>query len=285
MEIITAHQAEYKISPLITTISQDSTQRFRNKFYCHASRSLLHSFASKGVGFFIQLRVLQVKDELLIIACNIMATNRNQSARQQPTDAEKNHSRVWTLANLLTLLRIALMFPFLALIKEGRFGAALLVFFVASVTDFADGFVARRFNQKSTFGRFLDPLADKLLTTASFIVMALRHEGFPSIPPWLAIAVVGRDALILAGSLIVYFKTKFRDFKPTLLGKLNTFFELGLIVVFLTFHHFETLRFLLPLCYAIVIASVAASGIEYVAQGIRIMRDHRNRPAQAGVDG
>ena len=214
-----------------------------------------------------------------------MATDGNHNAGQKSGAAEMNRARVWTLANLLTLLRIALMIPFLYLIKEGRFGSALLVFFVASLTDFADGYVARRFNQQSSVGRFLDPLADKLLITASFIVMALPHEGFPSLPAWIAISVVARDVLILAGSLIVYLMTKFKDFKPTFLGKVNTFLELGLIVFFLAFHHFEVFRFLLPLCYGIVITSVAASGIEYVAEGIRIMKLHGKRPAQTIANG
>jgi cardiolipin synthase len=209
-----------------------------------------------------------------------MATNQNHDAGRGPDAGPK----VWTFANLLTLIRIALMAPFLYLIKEGRFGLALLVFFVASVTDFADGYVARRFNQQSALGRFLDPLADKLLTTASFVIMALPRERFPSIPVWLAVAVVGRDVVILTGSLVVYLATKFRDFKPTLLGKVNTFLELGMIVVFLAFHHFEVLRFLLPLCYGIVITSVAVSGIEYIAQGIRILRTRRKQAAQTAVN-
>ncbi|HKS39993.1 MAG TPA: CDP-alcohol phosphatidyltransferase family protein [Blastocatellia bacterium] len=202
-----------------------------------------------------------------------MATNRNHQE-------QKTTSKVWTVANLLTFLRIALMIPFLYLIKEGGFGRALLIFFIASLTDFADGYVARRFNQQSALGRFLDPLADKLLTTASFIVMALPHEGFPSIPVWLAIAVVARDVIILIGSLVVYLTTKFKDFKPTVLGKVNTFLELGMIVVFLAFHHFEVLRFLLPLCYGIVITSVVVSGVEYIVQGIRILKTQREQEVQ-----
>jgi len=214
-----------------------------------------------------------------------MATDPNHKQKQQAGIPVMNHAKVWTVANLLTLLRIALMIPFLFFIKEARFGRALLVFFIASVTDFADGFVARRFDQRSTLGRFLDPLADKLLTTASYIVLALGHEGFPSIPAWIAIAVVGRDVVMLAGSLIVYAVTRFTGFKPSMLGKINTFLELGLIVVFLTFHHFEVLRFLLPLCYAIVITSVAVSGIEYVAQGVRILRTHSKQSAETAANG
>jgi cardiolipin synthase len=205
-----------------------------------------------------------------------MATNRNHRDGQE----QKTAAKVWTVANILTFLRIALMIPFLYLIKEGGFGSALLVFFIASLTDFADGYVARRFNQQSALGRFLVPLADKLLTTASFIVMALPHEGFPSIPVWLAVSVVARDVIILIGSLVVYLTTKFKDFKPTTLGKVNTFLELGLIVDFLAFHHFEVLRFLLPLCYGIVITSVVVSGVEYMVQGIRILKTQREHEVQ-----
>lgn len=178
----------------------------------------------------------------------------------------------WTTANLLTLFRIALMFPFLYLVFEGRFGLALGVFFLASLTDFADGYVARRYNQHSRLGRFLDPLADKVLTTAAFVVMAIPHQGFASIPVWLAAAVVGRDLIIVLGSLVVYRVTKFKDFRPTLLGKINTFVELGLIVWFLVFHTTGRLIFLLPFLYAIVLASVIVSGAEYVIQGGRILK-------------
>lgn len=181
----------------------------------------------------------------------------------------------WTAANLLTFFRIALMFPFLFLVGEGRFGLALAVFFLASLTDFADGYVARRYNQQSTLGRFLDPLADKLLTTAAFVVMAIPHHGFPSIPVWLAAAVVGRDVIIVLGSLVVYQVTRHKDFKPTLLGKINTLVELGLIVWFLVFHTTGTFIFLLPYLYGIVIVSVIVSGAEYVSQGVRILREHR----------
>jgi cardiolipin synthase (CMP-forming) len=181
----------------------------------------------------------------------------------------------WTLANLLTGLRIVLTIPFLFLVGEGRFGLALAVFFFASLTDFADGYVARRYRQQSRLGRFLDPLADKLLTTTAFVVMAIPHADFASIPLWLAAVVVGRDVLIALGSLLVYRITGFREFKPTFLGKVNTFVELGLIVWFLVFHTTGRLIFLLPIMYVVVLISVLVSGAEYMVQGLRILRKGR----------
>ena len=178
----------------------------------------------------------------------------------------------WTVPNLLTLFRILLTIPFLYFVNEGRFGIALAVFFLASLTDFADGFLARRLKQQSSLGRFLDPLADKLLITAAFVVMAVPHAEFASIPVWLAIVVVGRDVVIVLGALVVYSITKFKEFTPTLLGKINTFTELGLIVLFLVFHTTGRLIFLLPFMYMIVAASVALSGIEYLVRGANILR-------------
>ena len=193
----------------------------------------------------------------------------------QTTDKQVNlDDRVgpWTVANLLTCLRIALTIPFLLLVSKGRFGLALGVFFFASLTDFADGYVARRYRQQSRLGRFLDPLADKLLTTAAFVVMAIPHADFASIPPWLAAVVVARDFFIALGALLVYRITGFREFRPTFLGKVNTFVELGLIVWFLVFHTTGRLIFLLPLMYVVVLISVVVSGGEYLLQGLRILR-------------
>jgi cardiolipin synthase len=182
---------------------------------------------------------------------------------------------VWTVANLLTALRIVLTVPFLYLISKGSYGGALAVFFIASLTDFTDGYVARRFNQRTSVGRIMDPLADKILTTAAYIVMAIPRAGLPSIPIWLAAAVVIRDVVILLGSLIVFLAMRFKQFEPSILGKINTLVELGLIVWFLAFNGISglgPLRPLLPACYVIVLCSVLLSGGYYILRGIQIIR-------------
>lgn len=210
-----------------------------------------------------------------------MTTQANRKTYPEQSATESDRARVWTVANAITGLRIVLLFYFLYLVKVDRYGLAIIIFLIAGLTDFADGFVARRFNQYSALGRFLDPAADKLLTTAAYIVMALPHKDVGTdiapIPLWLAVAVVGRDVLILLGSLIVYFVTRFKEFKPTLLGKINTFLEIGLIFWYLVFNHFDFWKPLLPVLYGVVITSVIVTGIEYVLQGVRVLAAHRRQ--------
>src|SRR5215469_2321201 len=185
-------------------------------------------------------------------------------------------------ANLLTCLRIVLIVPFLLMVDSGRYGMALGVFSLASLTDFADGYVARNFGQQTRLGRLLDPLADKALITCAYIAMVIPHKSTPAIPAWLAGAVVGRDVLILSGSLLIYLATTFRDFKPTWISKVNTFVELGLIVYFLLVNaaaSLSPLRAFLPLFYGIVLAAVIASGVDYGIRGVLILRAYRSRSA------
>ena len=182
---------------------------------------------------------------------------------------------ILTAANLLTCIRLVLTLPFLYLVLTGRYGTALAVFFVAGITDFADGYVARRFNQRSSVGRLLDPIADKVLTTSAFVAMAVSHAGFPSIPGWLAVAVVGRDTAIVLGAAVVWALTKTKDFPPAMSGKITTFAELSLVTGFLLFHTTGRLIFVLPYLYLIVALCVAVSGIEYLLRGLEILRQHR----------
>src|SRR5215210_4795607 len=82
-------------------------------------------------------------------------------------------SRIATLPNLLTMLRMVLIPVFVSLLFYQRFGWALGVFLTAGVTDGLDGLLARRFDQKSQLGTILDPIADKLLLVTSFVVLSL----------------------------------------------------------------------------------------------------------------
>jgi CDP-diacylglycerol--glycerol-3-phosphate 3-phosphatidyltransferase len=105
---------------------------------------------------------------------------------------------VLTLPNLLSLLRIALI-PFLVyfLTDAGQLFSALaaLTFFIASVTDFLDGYLARLYGHTTTLGKFLDPLADKLLVAAALIMLAAINRT-PRVPAWMVVIIIGRELAV-----------------------------------------------------------------------------------------
>ncbi len=102
------------------------------------------------------------------------------------------------LPNLICLLRIALIWPVVAAIAEAAYPRALLLFFVAAVSDGLDGFLAKRFHWTSELGKFLDPAADKLLLVAVFLVAT----WYGLIPHTLTGIAVARDIMIALGALI-----------------------------------------------------------------------------------
>ena len=127
-----------------------------------------------------------------------------------------------TIPNFLTLLRIVAVPVFLLLVNGRHYGAGLVLFFAAGMTDAIDGAIARVTNSKSELGASLDPLADKLLLVSSFL--ALTWLGV--VPTWLFILVAMRDVTILGGYLTMYLVTTPMEVDPTFVGKLNTFNEM-----------------------------------------------------------
>ncbi|HLU62969.1 MAG TPA: CDP-alcohol phosphatidyltransferase family protein [Protaetiibacter sp.] len=102
-------------------------------------------------------------------------------------------SRVVTVPNVLSAVRLALIPLFLWLLGAGEYGWALLVIVVSSVTDFVDGFVARRFNQITRLGQVLDPAVDRLFIFSTLI--GLAWQDF--LPWWLVVLIVLRDVGLL----------------------------------------------------------------------------------------
>jgi cardiolipin synthase (CMP-forming) len=141
---------------------------------------------------------------------------------------------VMTSATQLTILRIAFVPVFVILVLYGQMGGAVAVFLLAGVTDLLDGFIARRYKQKTVLGTLLDPVADKLLLVSSFIVLSVGSAGlaFP-IPLWLTATVIGRDILIILGVGVVTLAVGRRVFLPSILGKATTGAQLLTVFVFL----------------------------------------------------
>jgi cardiolipin synthase len=171
------------------------------------------------------------------------------------------NSRILTVPNQLTFLRLAFLPFFIMAIHYERYRWALVILIVAGLTDGLDGLLARGLNQKTPLGAYLDPIADKLLMSSSYLVLALNHR----IAWWLAILVLGRDVLLLVASAVILITVGYRPFPPSLYGKATTFFEILLIflVLLLALYDNRVLWIARYLCSYLVAAFVIISGFHY----------------------
>ncbi|HMT08663.1 MAG TPA: CDP-alcohol phosphatidyltransferase family protein [Pyrinomonadaceae bacterium] len=188
--------------------------------------------------------------------------------------------QVFTIANGLTFLRIVLVPIFAMLMIYGKYEWALVAFAVAGFSDGIDGFVARRLKQESELGTILDPIADKLLMTTAFIILSIPAVFGPQPPrhlpvePYVTITVIGRDVLILMIAGAINMMTGFRGFKPSWLGKASTFVQvLGVIAILIAVVFPQLRGTYLPTVYITVAFFAFASGIHYIFQVMRLMRE------------
>ncbi|WP_457298689.1 CDP-alcohol phosphatidyltransferase family protein [Phyllobacterium sp. P5_D12] len=132
-----------------------------------------------------------------------------------------------TIPNYITIFRFILV-PFIVMaLLSGYVGAALIGFVVAGVSDGIDGFIARRYNQGSELGAYLDPIADKLLLVSLFVVLGFVKE----LPVWLVVIVVSRDIFIIGAVLLGAVIGKPLEMHPLLVSKANTAFQIILVAV------------------------------------------------------
>ncbi len=128
------------------------------------------------------------------------------------------------LPNTLCVLRMLLSIPVAWLLAQGEYAMTVVVFFIAAVTDAADGYLAKRFGWQSELGKALDPLADKLLLVTTFLTLAFLHW----VPWWLAVLVVLRDVVITTGAIVYrVLYGPLTDAAPTLISKLNTLLQIA----------------------------------------------------------
>jgi len=126
-----------------------------------------------------------------------------------------------TIPNLLTIGRISSS-PCLPGSSSRAGSPRPVSLFVAGMSDAVDGFLARHFNQKSSFGAYMDPLADKTLLVTSFVVLC--YIGL--IPTWLMVITVARDLMILSGFFTLYFSGVRVEMRPLAVSKATTFLQL-----------------------------------------------------------
>ena len=197
---------------------------------------------------------------------------------QVPLMSNDLSTKVLTVANLLTFLRIGLIPVFAILLVYNRAGWALVVFTIAGVSDGIDGFIARRLKQESELGTIIDPVADKLLMTTAFIMLTIPGMLEPGrhlpVPFWVTAAVIGRDIAIIAVAGAINVMTGFRGFQPSWLGKASTFVQVTGVILILIAAVCPYLRgFYLPTVYTTVAAFAVFSGIHYIFHVAKLMRE------------
>src|SRR2546422_7692115 len=186
------------------------------------------------------------------------------------TRVEQYRSAVLTTANQLTILRIVFVPVFIILLAYHELGWALGTFVAAGVTDVLDGVIARRFGQKTSIGAVLDPLADKLLMTASILILSLPQMEFHNtIPRWLMIIVICRDVFILLVSLIVVLMVGWRVFTPSPYGKASTFMQVLMVltVLYVNWKHVAVPE--LHVLFYMTCLMTGFSGVHCLVRGLR----------------
>ena len=179
---------------------------------------------------------------------------------------------IFTIANQLTLFRMLLVPAFVLLVLYGYFGWALIVFIIAGLTDALDGLIARRSNQRTTLGAWLDPAADKLLVLAAFVVLTLPNIGLVNrIPIWLTVTALSRDIGIVLTVAIVNLAIGPRTFRPSALGKFATAFFIVTCVVVLFFNYLGYRSPVVDVCVWTSLALTLVSWADYTFRLAKVL--------------
>jgi len=182
----------------------------------------------------------------------------------------KRTPEILLLPNILSLARVLLTPVFIWAAIRQRPWLTFGVFLLAGATDALDGFTARAFRLKSNLGLWLDPLGDKILLTAAFVVLTLPRLSVPNaLPLWLTAICIGRDVLIALGSLVyISFRGK-TVFPPTLAGKISTIAAVATLLAVLLANGLGTSPGWLKGLYILTAGLTSLSGLHYIVTGLR----------------
>lgn len=167
-----------------------------------------------------------------------------------------------TTASKITLARVALIPVFMAVLLLGYNWAALVIFAIASLTDFVDGYIARHYNQTSDFGKFLDPLADKLLVTAAMLIFV----QWGRMPAWAVMIVLAREFAVSGLRMVA--ATGGKVLAAGWSGKVKTFSTMvGLCVMMAV-----SIGWIDWTVTAVIVVTTLYSGIEYFVQNWNVIK-------------
>ncbi len=182
----------------------------------------------------------------------------------------------WTVPNLLTIIRIFITPAIVVAFFNEDYLLALILFIAAGITDGLDGFLARVLRQRSRLGAMIDPLADKFLLLTTFVCLGI--QGW--VPFWLIVIVISRDIIIIGGLFVLHiFGVNLKNkINPTIDSKLNTLFQIILLLAAMAGNTFGTSFFIIlssVLIYVVGFLTVF-SGIRYVLLGFSFIQAKTN---------
>lgn len=178
-----------------------------------------------------------------------------------------------TVPNIITLTRILLTPLFVIFLIQKRYQPAMGIFILAGLSDLADGIIARRWQQKSPLGTFLDPLADKLLMGSSFITLSISHL----IPPWLTVIVLSRDLVLVLGVTLFKLANFPVVVHPSVAGKLSTATQVATVLLVLMAQTWTISPSFLEVLFYLTGGLTTVSGVHYVLQALWDATHSHNR--------
>lgn len=178
------------------------------------------------------------------------------------------------IPNLICIVRIILVAPITCSLLEEKYGLALLLILIAGLSDALDGYLARRFDWRTRLGGLLDPAADKLLMFAVYVTLA----WIGLVPIWFSAIVVGRDIVIIGGTIVYQLYVAPMHGEPTDTSKLNTVLQI-LFVLFVISHAWlgQPPMIVLQVLGAAILVTITISTAQYVTTGFSRVRQKETR--------
>lgn len=178
------------------------------------------------------------------------------------------------IPNLISIARVILVFPVIWLLLNHYYQSAMLLFFVAGISDALDGFLARQFKWQSRLGGILDPLADKFLLVSAYLCLGWLQ----ALPWWLIGLIVLRDVVIVVGAVAYNFRIQQLEAQPSLISKLNTGLQIFLVLLVVYGLGFSSeFSWIVPWMTWFVALTTILSGLDYVVNwGGKARREMQN---------
>lgn len=177
--------------------------------------------------------------------------------------------KIFTIPNFLTFTRIILTISFIVLFLEEQILKSIILLGLSIVTDFLDGFLARILKQKTKFGSFIDPLADKILIITTLLILISKNI----LPWWFFTIVISREILVSAGWLITYQHTMSLSAKPRFLGKVSVGLEMIVMILIILngYYKINIINDIINEMFLVTSIFVLGSLIDYIIYSRRLL--------------